>query len=169
MGIWWQSLCTGLVSLVIAATVGGLSLAFHQPWLFPSLGPIIFIHIVTPDQDSARHWNTLVGHAIGVAAAYLSLFLFGALYAPPAMDAGHIAFGRMAASALAVALTVSGQIATRASHAPAAATTLLITLGSFRSDVATVIVLAIGIGLTTLLCDCGRLVLKVFRGVRSPP
>ena len=160
MANWRHSLWAGLITLVIAGIVGALGLVFQQPWLFPSLGPTIFIHIVTPEQDSARHWNTFAGHAIGVAAAYLSLFLFGALYAPAAMSVGHVVFGRIAASALAVALTVSGQIPMRATHAPAAATTLLITLGGFRSDFATIIVLVVGIGVTTLLCDCGRLLLK---------
>ncbi len=60
---------------------------------------------------------------------------------------------RVAASATAVALTIGGQIPARAGHAPAAATTLLITLGGFRADIATVVVLAVGIGVATFLCD----------------
>ena len=165
MGNWRHSLWAGLITFIIAGIVGALGLAFQQPWLFPSLGPTIFIHIVTPDKDSARHWNTLAGHAIGVAAAYLSLFLFGALYAPASMSAGHVVFGRIAASALAVALTVSGQIPARATHAPAAATTLLITLGAFKPDFATIVVLVVGIGVTTLLCDCGRRLLELVSSI----
>ncbi len=72
----------GWVALVITGIVGGLGLAFQQPWLFPSLGPTIFIHTVTPNQEAARPWNTFVGHGIGAAAAFLSLALFGALHAP---------------------------------------------------------------------------------------
>lgn len=150
------ALYAGWVALVITGIVGGLGLAFQQPWLFPSLGPTIFIHTVTPQQEAARPWNTFVGHAIGAAAAYLSLFLFGALHAPAAMAAGQVTFGRIAASALAVALTIGGQIPARAGHAPAAATTLLITLGGFKANFATVIVLLIGIGVASFLCDWGR-------------
>ncbi len=82
------SLYAGSVSLVITFIVGGLGFAFQQPWLFPSLGPTIFIHTVTPDQDAARPCNTFVGHAIGAAAAFLSLAVFGALDAPSAMASG---------------------------------------------------------------------------------
>lgn len=150
------ALYAGWVALVITGIVGGLGLAFQQPWLFPSLGPTIFVHTVTPQQEAARPWNTFVGHAIGAAAAFLSLTLFGALHAPSAMTSGQVTFSRIAASALAVALTIGGQIPARAGHAPAAATTLLITLGGFPADFATVIVLVIGIGMATILCDLGR-------------
>ncbi len=150
------ALYAGWVALVITGIVGGLGLAFQQPWLFPSLGPTIFIHTVTPNQEAARPWNTFVGHGIGAAAAFLSLALLGALHAPSAMAGGHVTASRIAASALAVALTIGGQIPARAGHAPATATTLLITLGGFPADLATVGVLVIGIGLSTLLCDWGR-------------
>lgn len=150
------ALYAGWVALVITGIVGGLGLAFQQPWLFPSLGPTIFVHTVTPNQAAARPWNTFVGHAIGAAAAFLSLALFGALDAPSAMVSGQVTFARIAASALAVALTIGGQIPARAGHAPAAATTLLITLGGFQADFATVVVLVVGIGLATFLCDWGR-------------
>ncbi len=150
------ALYAGWVALVITGIVGGLDLAFQQPWLFPSFSPTIFIHTVTPNQEAARPWNTFVGHGIGAASAFLSLALLGALHAPSAMAAGHVTAPRIAASALAVALTIGGQIPARAGHAPATATTLLITLGGFPADFATVAVLVVGIGLSTLLCDWGR-------------
>lgn len=146
----------GWVALVITGIVGGLGLAFKQPWLFPSLGPTIFIHTVTPKQQAARPWNTFVGHGIGAAAAFLSLAIFGALHAPSAMIGSQVTASRMAASALAVALTITGQIPLKAGHAPAAATTLLITLGGFPADLDTIGVLVVGIGIATLLCDWGR-------------
>ena len=150
------ALYAGWVALVITGIVGGLGLAFQQPWLFPSLGPTIFIHTVTPHQQAAQPWNTFVGHGIGAASAFLALALFGALHAPSAMIGAQVTFSRIAASALAVALTIGGQIPARAGHAPATATTLLITLGGFPADLATVGVLVVGIGLATLLCDWGR-------------
>ena len=158
------ALYAGWIALVITGIVGGLGFAFQQPWLFPSLGPTIYIHTITPKSDAALPWNTFVGHAIGAAAAFLSLAIFGGLHAAPAMAAGHVSVLRIAASALAVALTIGGQIPLRAGHAPATATTLLITLGGFPADLATIGVLVIGIGLATFLCDWGqRIVLRGFR------
>lgn len=43
------ALYAGWGAFVITGIVGGLGFAFQQPWLFPSLGPTIFIHTVTPD------------------------------------------------------------------------------------------------------------------------
>ena len=152
------------MALVITGIVGALAVAFQEPWLFPSLGPTIFIHTVTPKEAAARPWNTFVGHAVGAAAAFLSLAVFGALHAPSAMTAGEVGVPRIAASALAVALTIGGQIPLRAGHAPAVATTLLITLGGLRADWGTVLVLVIGIAVTTTLCDGGRRLVERHHG-----
>jgi hypothetical protein len=100
---------------VITGIVGGLGFAFQQPWLFPSLGPTIFIHTMSPHQKAARPWNTFVGHGIGVAAAFVSLGLCGALHAPSAMIGNHVTLARIVASMLAVGLTIGGQIPVRAS------------------------------------------------------
>lgn len=54
------------------------------------------------------------------------------------------------------AISTALQIPVRAGHAPAAATTLLITLGGLKADLGTVGVLVVGIGVATFLCDCGR-------------
>lgn len=61
------------VALVITGLIGGLSLAFQQPWLFPSLGPTIFIHTVTPNQKAARPWSTFAGHGISAAQPFCRL------------------------------------------------------------------------------------------------
>ncbi|MBV8854033.1 MAG: HPP family protein [Sinobacteraceae bacterium] len=150
------ALHAGGVALVIVAIVGGLGWIFQQPLLFPSLGPTIFIHTVSPQQEAARPWNTFAGHGIGAIAAFLSLALLGALHAPAAMAAGDIMPARLAASALAVGLTIAAQLPLGAVHAPAAATTLLITLGGLKADAATICLLVCGIGLASFLCDWGR-------------
>jgi hypothetical protein len=111
---------------------------------------------VTPNEASARIWNTLVGHAIGIAAAFAALFAFGAEHAPAAMSFGSITLGRIGATALAVGITVAAQFALAAEHPPAAATTMLITLGSFAADWQTVQLLAAGIVLVTGLGEFAR-------------
>ena len=134
---WGAALYAGWVALVITGIIGGLGLAFQQPWLFPASARLSSF-IPSPRTRSrptlehlcrARHWRD---------GSLLSLALFGALHAPSAMAAGHVRMSRIAASALAVALTIGGQIPARAGHAPATATTLLITLGGLPADLATV-------------------------------
>lgn len=102
-------LYAGWIALVITGIVGGLGLALEQSWFVPNLCPSIYIHTVTPKQDAARPWNTFVDHVICEAAAFLSLAIFGALHAAIAMTAGQVSMSRIAASCLAVALTICVQ------------------------------------------------------------
>ncbi|NHO34450.1 HPP family protein [Acetobacter fallax] len=139
--------------LVSTGVMGALAYFTHYPLLFPSLGPTIFIHIVTPQQDASRVWNTLAGHAIGIIAAVFSLWIFDALAAPAAMSIDHITWNRMAASVLAISLTVLGQGLCKANHPPAAATTLLLSLGGFHSDIKTISVICIGVIISTTVSE----------------
>jgi HPP family len=145
-----------LMSAAVMAIIGVLGFAFGAPILFPSLGPTIFLQTVTPNDASARIWNTLVGHAIGIAAAFAALFLFGAVHAPAAMSFGSITLGRIGATALAVGITVAAQFVLGAEHPPAAATTMLIALGSFAADWQTILLLAAGVALVAGLGEFAR-------------
>ncbi|KXV75831.1 HPP family protein [Acetobacter farinalis] len=142
-----------LAAFVTAAAMGVLAYVTHLPLLFPSLGPTIFIHIVTPQQEAARIWNTLMGHAIGILAAVFSLWLFGAFDLPSGMSIDHITWNRMAASVSAIALTVLGQGVLKANHAPAAATTLLLSLGGFHADARTLAIICAGIVICTAISE----------------
>lgn len=121
----WSPLMAG--GLVLLA--GLLSLLLLQPWLFPSLGPTAFIQAHRPRSAVARFYNTVVGHMIGIVAGFACVFIVGAAQAPSVAASDHALPLRVCASALAVALTMLGQIALRAYHPPAAATTLIISLG----------------------------------------
>jgi hypothetical protein len=145
-----------LLSGLVIAGIGGLGMWAEQPWLFPSLGPTIFLQAVTPNDPSARPWNTVVGHGIGVAAGFLALFVCGAHHAPLPSES-VIAGSRVAASALAVGLTVAGQLLIRAPHAPAAATTMLITLGGMPPSRRTLVAIVVGVGLIAALGEITRL------------
>jgi hypothetical protein len=137
--------------------IGLLGLWFRQPWLFPSLGPTIFLQAVTPDAPGARLWNTLAGHAIGVAAGFGALFLFAGQNAPTPLTSDVLAVSRIAATVLAVGATVGVQLAVSAQHPPAAATTMLITLGGLKPDVQTVWAIAVGVMLVAVLGEGARL------------
>lgn len=134
-----------ITSGLVMGAVGALAFFAHQPWLFPSLGPTIFLQAVTPDAPSAKVWNTIAGHAVGVCVGFAALFLFGAQTTPAAMSADAMSFARVAATALAVGATVTLQLALNAQHPPAAATTMLITLGGLGPSWNTVWAIAAGV------------------------
>ena len=57
--------------------MAGAALLTGEPFIFPSLGPTAFLLFYTPTLPAASPRNTLCGHAIGAAAGYLALVLFG--------------------------------------------------------------------------------------------
>lgn len=124
----WSPLASGFLVLV----VGLIGLAAHQPWLFPSLGPTAFLLVENPQLPSARYYNTIVGHLVGLAAGFLAVALLGAGDAPPVLSSNELSPVRVWAAVLAVVLNMLGVLLLKASHPPSAATTLLAALGSFK-------------------------------------
>jgi hypothetical protein len=156
-----------LVSAAVMAVIGALGILAGEAWLFPSLGPTIFLQAVTPHEPAARAWNTVAGHAIGLAAGFGALYLFGAEHAAPVMSADVLTPSRVGATALAVGATVALQYALRALHPPAAATTMLITLGGFKPGLHTALLIAAGVVLVTLLGEGARRLHPAQRGQKA--
>jgi CBS domain-containing membrane protein len=111
--------------LFIVAFAGWLT---HKPFIFASLGPTAYELIETPERQTARPYNVLVGHLIGVVAGFLGIFVTNAWNAP-AIGSGSVSLQRMGASVIAAGLTVFLTLLLRASQPAAVATTLLIALG----------------------------------------
>jgi len=148
----WAPLSAGLLILA----VGLVGLGLHQPLLFPSLGPTAFLQSETPDQPSARPYNSIVGHLIGLMAGFLAVWVVGASNAPSVLSAHVLTAPRVWASVLAVGLTLLGGILLKASHPPAAATTLLAALGGFPPSLHSTVTVMGGVVLITLLGELLR-------------
>jgi CBS-domain-containing membrane protein len=118
----------GLISIGIMA---GCAYATGQPFIFPSLGPTAFLVFFTPLAPAASPRNTICGHAIGAAAGYLALVVFGLTGDPPALATGVTA-SRIGAAALSLGLTSGAMVWARVPHPPAGATTLIVSLGILR-------------------------------------
>ncbi len=125
--------------------VGLIGLATAQPLLFPSLGPTAFLQTEAPDQPASRFYNVIIGHAVGLAAGYAAVLLFRADAAPALFAAHQLVAVRVWASVLAIVLTMFGSALLKASHPPAAATTLLIALGGFRPTMHDVFTIVVGV------------------------
>ncbi|MBL1178937.1 HPP family protein [Pantanalinema sp. GBBB05] len=127
-GIVWAPLAAALLMLI----VGLLGLLAHQPWLFPSLGPTAFLQAEQPEQPTARFYNTVMGHLHGLIAGILAVLVLGASVASPVLSTGELTPVRVWAAVIAVALNMLLGLILKASHPPAAATTLLVALGGFK-------------------------------------
>jgi hypothetical protein len=147
----WGPVVAGVLILVI----GLIGLAFGQPWLFPSLGPSAYMLSEMPRQKSSRFYETLAGHLVGLGAGFLAVTILNAANTPPVVSTEISTVSRVLAAALAVALTLAVSTLLRASHPPAAATTLLVALGSFQTanDALTVV---IGVLILAVLGEIAR-------------
>src|SRR5437588_11479968 len=122
------SLINGFISIGLMSV---LAVITHSPFIFPSLGPTAFLFFYTPTHPSASPRNTIIGHAIGVLAGYLSLVITNLTMAGPALQVG-VTWPRVAAAGLSLGLTAGLMVLLRAPHPPAGATTLIVSLGILR-------------------------------------
>lgn len=128
--ILWVPLASG-----IAIGVPGL-IAFlsHHLILFASLGPTGVMIAQQPLLASTKPYNSIVGHMIGLGAGFFAVWVLGIAAAPSVFVAHAVSGPRVCAALLALAVAMGLEILLKAQHPPAAATTLLAALGSFRLD-----------------------------------
>ena len=112
--------------------VAGMAAWLTQvPLLFASLGPTAFEMTETPERNSARPYNVIVGHLIGVIAGFVALAATDA-WRTPAVSTHSISLLRVWASVIAALLTVAGTLMARATQPAALSTTLVIATGSMQ-------------------------------------
>lgn len=129
---------SGLAIGVMAA----LAMITGQPFAFPSLGPTAFLLFYQPLAPNAAPRSCFFGHLIGVLAGYLSLVVFGLTNVPPNLE--DVTPARVGALALSLALTLSLMAWLDIPHAPAGATTLIVSIGLLRTpEQLTILMLAV--------------------------
>jgi CBS domain-containing membrane protein len=149
-------------SLLAIGLSGTWAWAVNEPLVFPSLGATAFLIFETPMAEVGTPRNTIIGHAVGVGAGALSLALFGLLDAPSVYVSG-VTPSRIAAIALAVALTGGVLRILRAAHPPAGATTIIVASGLLARPRQLADIL-LGVVLLTL----AGWILNRLMGVRAP-
>lgn len=151
-----RALYPALAGGIVIALIGVLGFAAGVPWLFPSLGPTVAIQAEAADSPVARPWNVVAGHFIGAAVGFAAVYGFGVIR-EPAMNVSHtLTWPRVAAAAIAVLASMGLQIAARASHPPAQATTLLIVVGALDADLHGAFVLGAGVLLVAVFGEVVR-------------
>jgi hypothetical protein len=111
-----------------------------------------------PAHPSTRVYNIVAGHLLGLAAGIVAVWATGAAAAPVVLETGVLTGARVGASVLAIAVTLLATLALEASHPPAAATTLLVALGSLRTPAD-----ALNLGLGALVIALAGVVLRRVR------
>lgn len=115
----------GFISIGILC---GLAVALRTPFIFPTLGAIAFGVFFTPTTPPASPRNALCGHAIALVCGYAALWVTGLQDAGPAIVT-QLGWARILAAALSLATTGALMILLNVPHPPAAATTLIVSLG----------------------------------------
>ena len=149
----------GLIAIGVMSVIAFVT---GEPFIFPSLGPTAFLLFYTPLLPAACPRNTLGGHAIGAAAGYLSLVVFGLTDAAPAL-ATSVTGARVGAAALSLGLTSGAMVLARVPHPPAGATTLIVSLGIFREPRQLVILM-----IAMVLLVLQGFVINRLAGIRYP-
>ncbi|WP_254536637.1 HPP family protein [Halomarina litorea] len=152
--------CALLSSLAVVALVTG------QPYLFPSLGPSAYAMAVSPSAATSQSQRVFGGHLFGVLGGLVAYHLLApglsVTQLPPAMSIDSL---RLAASALvALGLTSVSMLTTDLRHAPACATTLIVSLGLLTTLVEAGIILS-----AILVLAAVDFVLPGFGGIEDPP
>ncbi|MWG34407.1 HPP family protein [Halomarina oriensis] len=122
---------TSVLAAGLLAVLGVLTWVSGASALFPSLGPSAYVLALRPDAEECRPDRLVGGHAIGVGAG---------LFSYHALAAGHVvvtdqpplsgaALALAGAGVVSLALTVALMVWTDLRHAPACATTLIVSLG----------------------------------------
>src|SRR3954447_5334819 len=139
---------TFIGGLLTIALSGALAWLLDEPLVFPSLGATAFLFFETPMAEVASPRNTIIGHYVGAATAYVWLLVFGLVNAPSALQTGFTA-DRAAAVALSVAFTGGILRLLRAAHPPAGATTVIVSAGLLHTA-SQIAALVAGVALLTV-------------------
>lgn len=132
---------TSLYAGFLFAVLGLVAWASGQPFVFPSLGPSAFV--LAFERRIDRTERTVVGsHAIGAIAGLVAYSLLAEGVVITATPPGFSVDGlRLAASGfVSVVLTSWGMLATDTEHAPACATTLIVSLGLLSTPIQAAII-----------------------------
>jgi len=140
------SFVAAALAIAVSAFAAYLS---GQPLIFPSLGPTAYLFFESPMSERASPRNTLIGHLVAIAAGFLSLALFGLLDDLSVLQEG-VTLARVGAATLSTAVTGAVLLLLRASHPPAGATVLIVSLGLLRNP-SEMLILAAGVVVLTVV------------------
>ncbi|WP_416840736.1 HPP family protein [Haloferax sp. DFSO52] len=128
---------TALVAGILFALLGLVAWGTGRAFVFPSLGPSAFALAFARPGDRPSGRRVVGGHVVGAVAGFLAYTILAGdvvlTATPPAFSVGGL---RLVASGLvSLVVTSWGMVVTDTVHAPACATTLIVSLGLLSSPV----------------------------------
>ena len=118
----------GINGFVTIGLLALLALVTGSPFVFPSLGPASYLFFFSPLAEASSPRNTILSTAIGIVCGYAA-FAVTAGFGPPLSMHGSVHGSILLAAALSLSATGALMVLFRLSHPPAAATTLIVSLG----------------------------------------
>jgi CBS domain-containing membrane protein len=140
------SLVSGFVSIGLVSMAAQLS---HAPLVFPALGGTAFLMFSRPLLPSASPRNVVIGHLVGCACGWVSLELFGPYGLKPQLALG-LDLSTALPVAMSFALTAGILVRFGVDHPPAAATSIIVSLGLLDSAPELGVVM---LGVALLVCQ----------------
>lgn len=121
-----------IIGTAITTTIlGALAYFLHEPFIFPSLGPAMFLLFFAPLSTMSAPRNVLVGQGFGLASGYLALVVFGLQGTPP--DIFDLSLLRVGAVILALTVAFGLMVGLGFPHAPAGASAMIVALGIIKT------------------------------------
>jgi CBS domain-containing membrane protein len=155
----------GFLSIALLAL---LAVVTGVPFVFPSLGPTAYQLFFLPRAASSTPRNTLMGHFIGLVCGYAA-FRLAAIPISEAVATGTFDLRPVVASALSLSATAALMILLDASHPPAGATTLIVSMGLItKPEYLAVIEIAVFVLIVQAFC-VHRLAMLPYPVWKEPP
>lgn len=154
----------GFISIGAVASIAAIS---GTTFIFPPLGATAFLQLYVPQAPVASPRNTICGHGLGILGGALALLLTGLWNAPHAL-ANQMSWQQVLAAALSMAISGGLMCRFNLGHPPAAATTLLISLGLVHS-VRSLIILEVAVVLLTVITYATNRIAGVKFPLWAPP
>jgi hypothetical protein len=135
---------TSLYAGLLFTVLGVVAWVSGQPFVFPSLGPSAFILASDRRGERTRTYRVVGSHVIGGVVGLLAYTLLaaGVTLTPPPEALSSDGLRLAASGVLSIVLTSWGMIATDTNHAPACATTLIVSLGLLSTPAQVAIIVA---------------------------
>lgn len=123
------------------------------------LGASVLLQLLAPRLPAARPWNTVAGQLVGLAAGFAAVYALGAAGAPGMASGEPVTWIRVAAAALAIALTALGQRLARALNPAGGSIALLVALGKIPATREGAWLIFVGLLMVSIVGEAARFTL----------